>query len=111
MRMSKGLCERCFYLFGRVTPADECDHLIGRAQGGNHKLDNLWALCGSIYDPGTCHYEKSNREKSPRFDINKPFFDRIDPKTGWPFDGDRLEDWQSYIQRRNAAGTIYFDDV
>jgi len=111
MRMSHGLCERCWILFKRVTPAKECDHLVGRAQGGTHKLDNLWALCGSRNDPGTCHHEKSHREAGTRFDVNQPFIERIDPMTGWAFDGDRLADWQSYIVKRNAAGTLYFDET
>ena len=108
LNMSKGLCERCLYLFNRVTPAKECDHLIARSQGGTDSIDNLWMLCGSRGDPGTCHFEKSHREKGRRFDVNQPFQERIDPKSGWPLDGDRLEDWQEYIRQRNAARTIYF---
>lgn len=106
-RMSMGLCERCYHLYGRVTPAKECDHLIARSHGGTNDIDNLWMLCGSRNDPGTCHFEKSGREKSKRFDVTKPFHERINPNTGWPMEGDTLENWQAYIKKRNAVGSIY----
>ncbi|MGR3749570.1 HNH endonuclease [Paracoccus sp. (in: a-proteobacteria)] len=90
-------CIRCYELFDRITPAQECDHLIPRSRGGDHSLANLWMLCGDRTDRDTCHGDKSIRESHGL----EGFSPRIDPETGWHYDGDTIEDWQEVIKARN----------
>lgn len=107
----KGVCVRCLTLWGRVVPASEADHLIGRAQGGTHDPLNMWLLCGQRGHSNTCHGQKTDREKGKRFDVNKPFYDVINPATGWPISEDKDEHgnpvdslgyWQEIIRKRSA---------
>jgi len=52
MMRDQGLCQPCLAL-GRVTLATECDHVIGKAQGGSDSLDNAQAICSQ------CHKDKT----------------------------------------------------
>ncbi|MDP9832664.1 HNH endonuclease [Trueperella abortisuis] len=49
------LCEHC-QENGRVTPAQEVDHIIPLERGGTHEETNLQALCKP------CHSSKTARE-------------------------------------------------
>ena len=49
------LCEQC-QTQGRVTPAQEVDHIIPLERGGTHDEANLQALCKQ------CHSSKTARE-------------------------------------------------
>lgn len=49
------LCAECLRQ-GRVTPADERDHIIPLFEGGKDEPDNIQGLCKS------CHAEKTARE-------------------------------------------------
>lgn len=50
------LCVECEKA-GRVTAANEVDHIIPLRQGGTHERSNLQPLCKS------CHSKKTNRER------------------------------------------------
>ena len=49
------LCQPCKRA-GRVTPATEVDHIVGKAVGGDDSADNLEAICTD------CHKAKTQRE-------------------------------------------------
>lgn len=53
------LCREC-QRFGRVTAAQEVDHIIEKADGGTDDPDNLQPLCVP------CHRRKSNDERRRR---------------------------------------------
>lgn len=55
MTRDNHLCQACLRL-GRVTPANQVDHIIPRAKQGSDDLDNLQALC----EP--CHKSKTIRD-------------------------------------------------
>lgn len=53
------LCQSCLSA-GRITPANEVDHIKPRVRGGTDAEDNLRSLCSP------CHREKSRRENPKR---------------------------------------------
>ena len=73
LRRDCGLCQVCAAR-GRVTAANQVDHIIPKVKGGSDEPDNLQSIC----DP--CHRDKSARDKGHRV---KPTIG-LD---GWPVDG------------------------
>src|SRR5262245_23908439 len=55
MRRDGYLCQPCRRV-ERLTPADEVDHVVPKAQGGSDDLTNLEAICTP------CHKAKTQRE-------------------------------------------------
>jgi 5-methylcytosine-specific restriction protein A len=73
LERDKYLCQVCLKDHGRVRPAREVDHALGKAKGGTDDPSNLRAICVP------CHRDKSLREqgKTPRHGCDE---------TGWPRD-------------------------
>jgi 5-methylcytosine-specific restriction protein A len=55
MMRDKGLCQLCLASH-RVTPANECDHIIPKHKGGTDDPANLQMLCSP------CHADKTQKE-------------------------------------------------
>lgn len=53
---ANGKCNNC----GKLANPGAVDHIIPRARGGNHELDNLQLLCKR------CHDRKSRKERLTR---------------------------------------------
>jgi 5-methylcytosine-specific restriction protein A len=56
------LCERC-EKEGRVTLAEEIDHIVPIDQGGSDEDSNLMSLCVD------CHYKKTQSEQGNAFKV------------------------------------------
>jgi len=57
IKRDKYQCQECRRQ-GRVTPGQDVDHIVNKAQGGTDALDNLQYLCGP------CHKEKTAQESN-----------------------------------------------
>ena len=70
MARDRGLCVACKEA-GRLTAADEVDHIVPKARGGTDHPDQLQSLCRE------CHQSKTIRENGgrPRVEI---------APDGWP---------------------------
>lgn len=55
LERDKYQCQEC-KRNGRVTPAQDVDHILNKASGGDDALSNLQALCRD------CHVAKTQRE-------------------------------------------------
>lgn len=57
LRRDAGICQCCLKL-GRITLANEVDHIRNKAQGGSDDMDNLQAICRA------CHAAKTAAESA-----------------------------------------------
>jgi len=66
IRRDKGLCQICLKQ-GRISPGNEVDHVLRKADGGGDVAENLQVLCQR------CHSEKTAQENGAKLvgcDVN-----------------------------------------
>lgn len=56
LRRDHYLCQPCYKL-NKLTPAEQVDHIVPKAQGGTGERDNLQSICTE------CHNKKTATEK------------------------------------------------
>ncbi len=80
LQRDKGLCRTCKKA-GRITAADEVDHVNPKSQGGDDNPANLAAICAP------CHRAKTAKERHPnskRLQRNDGWDGGRTGEDGWP---------------------------